>query len=108
MMNLPLRTHAPHCGCHVEPVQKVVTAEQMGTAAGVFLLVWGMGCPNCALRVRNGLLGLDGVLDAQVNLERGLAQVLFDPARLQPERLPDAVTAAGDGDHHRYSAQVLA
>lgn len=107
MMNLPLKNHTPHCGCHVETIQKSVTPEQMAAAAGVFLVVWGMGCPNCALRVRNGLLGLDGVLDAQVNLERGLAQVLFDPARLQAERLPDAVAVAGDGDHHRYSAQVL-
>jgi len=80
----------------------------MGMAAGVFLLVWGMGCPNCALRVRNSLLGLDGVLDAQVNLERGLAQVLFDPARLQAEQLPEAVAAAGNDSHHHYSAQVLA
>jgi copper chaperone CopZ len=93
----------------VETVQKpAVTPEEMSTAVGTFLLVSGMGCPTCALRVRNGLLGLNGVLDAQVNLERGLAQVLYDPARLQAERLPDAVAAAGNDSHHHYSAQVLA
>ncbi|RLT33159.1 MAG: heavy-metal-associated domain-containing protein [Chloroflexi bacterium] len=66
-----------------------------------------MGCPNCALRVRDSLLQIDGVLDARVTLERGLAQV-FDPATVQPDRLPAAVAAAGDDGRHRYLAQVLA
>ena len=97
------------CGCSVEALpQREPSPEQLHSASGIFLVVSGMGCPTCALRVRNGLLGLEGVLDAQVNLEWGLAQVLYDPARLQPERLPDAVAAAGRASHHRYSAQVLA
>lgn len=97
------------CGCSVEVLpQRVPSPEQLRGASGVFLLVSGMGCPTCALRVRNGLLGLDGVLDAQVNLGRGLAQVLYDPARLQVEQLPQAVAAAGRESHHHYSAQLLA
>lgn len=97
------------CGCSVAALpQREPSPEQLRSASGVFLLISGMGCPTCALRVRNGLLGLDGVLDAQVNLERGLAQVLYDPARLRAEQLPQAVAAAGRTSHHRYSAQVLA
>ena len=106
-MSLLLNNHAPHCGCHVEAIQKHVRPEQIDAAARVFLVVWGMGCPNCALRVRNSLLQLDGVLDVQINLERGLAQVFFDPVALQAEQLPDAVAAAGNDGHHRYLAQVL-
>ncbi len=106
-MNLLLNNHTPHCACHLETIQKPVTTEQMDAAASIFLLVWGMGCPNCALRVRDSLLQIDGVLDARVTLERGLAQV-FDPATVQPDRLPAAVAAAGDDGRHRYLAQVLA
>lgn len=107
-MSLLLNKHAPHTSCHVEALQRPIDPERMAAAANVILLVWGMGCPNCALRVRNSLLQTDGVLDVQVNLERGLAQVYYDPATLQSDRLADAVAAAGNDGHHRYLAQVLA
>lgn len=67
-----------------------------------------MGCPTCALRVRNGLLRIDGVLVVDVVLSYGLAKVWYDPNRLQSETLPGLfLTFADDGQHH-YTARILA
>ncbi len=49
--------------------------------------------PNCANRVRNGLLGLDGVVSAAIDLERGLAFVDYVPARANLHDLILAVAA---------------
>jgi len=96
-----------HGNCHVEPLEKLVPAQALETAAQVFLLVWGMGCPNCAMRVRNSLLQLDGVLAVDISLERGLARVRYDASQVGPDLFPDAVAKAGDGQRHRYAAQIL-
>lgn len=100
--------HADHENCHVDPVEKVVSPEVLQAAEHTFLLIWGMGCPNCAMRVRNSLLSLDGVLAVDVNLERGLARVFYDRERTTPDAFPEAVAAAGNDGRHRYAAQVLA
>ena len=47
--------------CYVDPIQKIVTAEERTATATTLLAVSGMGCPNCAARVRNSLLRLNGV-----------------------------------------------
>ena len=106
-MLLGWENHAEHRECHVEPVEKPVSAEALEAADRVFLLVRGMGCPNCAVRVRNGLLSLDGVLAVHISLERGLARVLYDSSQVRPDVFPDAVAEVGDGNHHKYTAQIL-
>lgn len=40
--------------CHVEPLQKTATPEEQQATTSALLAVGGMGCPNCAARVRNG------------------------------------------------------
>jgi copper chaperone CopZ len=96
-----------HANCHVEPVEKQVDPAALASADVAYLAVWGMGCPRCAMRVRNGLLDLDGVLTAQVFLADGLAVAAYDPARLVADDLVTAVAAAGNDGRHRYEAQVL-
>lgn len=39
--------------CHVEPIQKTVTAAERQNLETAFLAGWGLGCVNCATRVRN-------------------------------------------------------
>lgn len=94
--------------CHVEPQEKVVVPEDWAEARIVALGVKGMGCHNCAARVRNGLLALDGVVSADVDWERGLAFVDYVPARTSIQDILSAVTAAGNDGMHHYGAQVLA
>ena len=93
--------------CHVEPIEKLVDQTAIETAQATYLAVTGMGCPRCATRVRNGLLTLDGVLLADVQLEAGIATAAYDPQRVTPETLTLAVAGAGNDGRHHYQAQVL-
>ncbi len=60
------------------------------------LPITGMTCASCAARVEKRLNGLDGV-EASVNYATETATVTFDPARVPPERLVEAVEEAGYG-----------
>ncbi len=96
-----------HTNCHVEPLEKPIDPVALQSATAVFLMVQGMGCPRCAMRVRNGLLGLDGVLAAEIFLAEGLAVVAYDPTRVEGGDLVAAVAAAGNDGRHHYQAQVV-
>ena len=96
-----------HMNCHVEPLEKPIDPLALQSATAVFLMVQGMGCPRCAMRVRNGLLGLEGVLVANVFLEEGMALAAYDPARVETGDLIAAVAAAGGDGRHHYEAQVI-
>jgi len=96
-----------HENCHVDSVEKRVDEQALLTAKATFLGVSGMGCPTCAMRVRNGLLNLDGVLLAEVHLQNGVATVAYDPEDVTPDKLVTAVTNAGNDGRHHYEAHIL-
>jgi copper chaperone CopZ len=96
-----------HENCHVEPVNKPLDKEALASAEAAYLAVWGMGCPRCATRVRNGLLSLDGVLLADVFLDRGMAAAAYDPERVSPKDLVAAVAGAGNDGRHHYRAEIM-
>ena len=106
-MQHPMNAHTREVTCHVEPIHKAVDAQRLSDAPLVYLLVRGMGCPACAMRVRNALLGVEGVLAADVFLEPGVASVLYDPAQAAVEALPVAVAAADATGRHHYTAQIV-
>ena len=93
--------------CHVEPMQKETSIDDLQEAHIVGLAVSGMGCVNCGMRVRNSLLALDGVVSADVDWERGLALVDYVPAKTNVDTLLHAVAAAGNDGHHNYYAQAI-
>ena len=93
--------------CHVEPIQKDASVDDLSEARIVGLTVRGMGCVNCATRVRNSLLALNGVVSADVDWERGLALVDYVPAKTSVDAVLLAVAAAGNDGHHSYYAQVI-
>ncbi len=95
--------------CHVEPIRKIqASVQQIQSADHATLAVWGMGYENCATRVRNNLLLLDGVYGVDVYLNLALAEVTYNKARVSPEVLVDAVLHAGDGYRHDYRAELVA
>lgn len=95
--------------CHVEPIEKTATAAERKNIETVMLSVSGMGCPNCANRVRNSLLALGGVIDARVDHEAGLAQVAFNPDFAPVDVLIRTISrAGGDDGRHEYGAKLLA
>jgi copper chaperone CopZ len=67
-----------------------------------------MGCENCATRVHNGLLSLEGVYGVDVYLNMALAEVLYDRKKLTAADLINAVARAGDDGRHEYRAQLIA
>lgn len=93
--------------CHVEAIEKPVDQTALRTSAAAVLRITGMGCPNCATRVRNSLLQVPGVLAAGVELDARLARVNFDDRRTGLADLLHAVARAGAGSHHSYSATLV-
>jgi copper chaperone CopZ len=60
------------------------------------LVVRGMSCGHCEMRVKKALTEVPGVLDAEASHEREQAVVTVDPKQVvPPEALVAAVQAAG-------------
>ena len=64
------------------------------------LNVAGMSCGHCKSAVENALRRQQGVRAASVDLERGSAQVEYDPSAVSPAQLTDAIAEEG------YTADV--
>jgi len=92
---------------HVDVVHKSPSIEERQEKATALLAVEGMGCPNCVTRVRNSLLGVHGVVSADIALEAGSAQVIFNPKLAGPSDLRRAVAAAGGDGRHEYRAYLI-
>lgn len=59
------------------------------------LQIRGMYCENCARRIENGLLALDGVASCTVDYAREEAALVYDGARVPREKLRETVRALG-------------
>lgn len=90
--------------CHVDPIQKTPSTEERAAVQTTLLAVRGLGCPNCASRVRNSLLSLNGVADAYVNHATGTAEVEFNPNLTDIAALVNVVAQAGGDGRHQYTA----
>jgi copper chaperone CopZ len=93
--------------CHVEPIQKETMPDERKDLTSVDLAVWGMGCPNCAARVRNSLLALTGVVEADVDHTTGIVFVEYSPELVSMPSLLQAVAQAGNDGRHKYVAMLL-
>ena len=94
--------------CYVEPVNKIVLDSVIRNSDNALLSISGMGCENCATRVRNALLILDGVHHAEILLNFGMAEVYYDNGKVSIDTLIGAVMGAGNDGRHQYQAQVAA
>jgi cation transport ATPase len=92
--------------CHVEELQKTPAPDELAQVTDTLLLVGGMGCPRCAMRVRNGLISQRGVVDALVDHVTGRALVRHNPAMASIDALLRAVESAGNDGRHRYFAAL--
>lgn len=59
------------------------------------LKVSGMTCGGCVSSVKRVLMAVPGVQSADVSLDRGTAEVAYDPGQARLEQLRAAVTDAG-------------
>jgi len=91
----------------VKAIEKPGDGVALHHSAVAVLHVSGMGCGNCAHRVRDSLLGLPGVLAARVDLAEGLVRVNFTSERTELQQMLDAVATAGKDGHHEYRAALV-
>ena len=95
--------------CYVEPIYKnAASMDQLQKADRATLVVWGMGCENCATRVRNSLLSLDSVYGVDVYLNMAVAEVSYDRERISANELVATVSRAGNDGRHQYRAELIA
>jgi copper chaperone len=64
-------------------------------ASTVEFAIDGMTCGGCVRSVKNVLESIQGVISAEVSLERARATVTYDPAKADVNRMKEAVTDAG-------------
>jgi len=63
----------------------------------IHLDVTGMSCANCSGTVQDALESLDGVTEADVNFATDEGSVTYDPERVSPGDIYDAVESSGYG-----------
>jgi Cu+-exporting ATPase len=59
------------------------------------LILEGMTCASCAMRIEKGLKKVQGVMEASVNLATEQAAVTYDPAQTNVEQMVQKVEAVG-------------
>jgi copper chaperone CopZ len=64
-------------------------------SASVALSIEGMDCAACTAAIRTALKRLDGVRDARVSFVERRAVVEYEPDRVVPEQLVEAVNKLG-------------
>ena len=57
--------------------------------------VEGLMCANCAMHTERALKNMEGVENAVCNFEKLEAQVTYDPARVTPNEMAEAVEKEG-------------
>jgi len=92
--------------CFVEPVVKPWDPKRFHEAVVAYLGVSGMGCIGCKMRVHKGLLNLNGVLLANVELQDGSVMALYNPKQVSPSDLIRAIENAAGEDGRRFWAAL--
>lgn len=94
--------------CHVEPIEGTAGSADLDEAVQYTLALAGLGCPNCANRVRNALLRNPGVIEVEIDVQGAIGHVWCRPDSPPTETdLVKAVVGASRGTHHRYLAVPL-
>ncbi|RTI12173.1 heavy-metal-associated domain-containing protein [Thermus scotoductus] len=91
---------------HLERLGKPLDLEALLGGSSVYLSLSGLDCGNCAARVREALLSLDGVWLVRVFLWERVALVAFDPERVEVGQLLAAVAEAANDGIHSFRAEV--
>src|SRR4030042_1930006 len=82
----------------------IAVTEPSETERTVRVALTGMHCANCARNISRELERTAGVLAAEVNFGTETASVRYDPARVTPGELVEAVQRAGYGARPPASA----
>ena len=81
--------------CSPSTSAQAPTSQTAASGASVTLRIEGMTCASCQVAVKTALERLDGVKDAKVSSADKRASVDYDPAKVTPQQLVDAVNKLG-------------
>lgn len=73
----------------------MASARAGESTAEAVLAVKGMTCGGCVAAVEVQLRRTEGVTAFEVSLERGEAEVTYDPARIDPQKIAESVSKTG-------------
>lgn len=92
----------------IQPLDKQPAQAETARQSTAYLEIDGMGCANCANRVRNAILKTYGVTAVTIDQPDGLGEVNYNPALVSPDALVQAVQSAGSDGFHHYDSRILA
>jgi copper chaperone CopZ len=93
--------------CKIEPIDRIPSEEEKNSVKFIYLVTFGLNCPNCAMRVRNALISTSGIIDVKIDYFDGMTEVAYNPSLIERSTVPELISNAGDGGHHKYSAQII-
>jgi copper chaperone len=70
-------------------------AGAAGATTKTTLTIKGMSCGGCVAAVKLQLRKTDGVTAYDVSLEKGKAEVTYDPAKTEPRKIAESVSTTG-------------
>lgn len=73
----------------------IALAATAAAAESVTLDIKGMDCATCPVTVKTVLKKQPGVSDVHVDFKKASAEITFDPGKVTPEKLAQAVTEVG-------------
>lgn len=93
----------------VVPLEKPIDKLSLPSAITAYIAVSNLECAYCAIWIRNGLLGLEGVLIVESfhKYSQGIVAVTYDPRRVKPNDLLNAVETAGRDICRYYEAEFI-
>ncbi len=80
------------CGCSSTCS---VTNAHAAESQTIDLALEGLTCASCKFAVKGALRNLDGVEQVDVSYEERKAMVVYDPEKVSPEQLVEAVNKTG-------------
>ena len=92
---------------HPQVIQKPVDAETLAQAEAIYLSIWNMDCPDCAIWLHNGLIQLNSVLKVDVFYKEGVAVIIFAPSITTPDELLLVIQKIGKEAYHYYGAEII-
>lgn len=97
------RTH----GCNVPRLEPEEAPDDEALRGGLRLSISGMGCVNCANRIHNALITLEGVGQVHIDHRTGQGAIYFNPDLVSADNIIARVVFAGGMSGHRYRARVV-
>ncbi len=78
----------------IEPAVSIQRIDESGVGSTAILRVDGLLCSLCTANVKGRLEAVDGVQSVNVDLEEGVAAVMYDGERVATSELIAAIEAA--------------